>query len=43
MQDARAKARELSRALARGAPGKTEAEGLIVTCVACHVTFRAPR
>jgi hypothetical protein len=43
MQDARAKARELSRALARGEPGRAEAGDLIASCVACHVTFRAPR
>ena len=43
MKDARERARALSRALALGRSGETEAGELALSCVACHVIFRTPR
>lgn len=43
LADARERALALARAVANGGTGEPEARELIVSCVSCHVTFRAPR
>jgi hypothetical protein len=43
LADARARAADMARALARGEAGEEEAGELLASCVDCHVTFRIPR